>query len=301
MGEDEAMAKRFPSLQIACAAGLAATAAQGQSGDYLEVAPGVALYYEAHGEGAPLVFVPGWTFTTASFEHQIDVFDDEWRVITFDPRSHGRSTVTTSGNEYITQGADLKALLTFLEAERPVLVGWSFGCLATWQYVLDNGPQSVAAHVCIDLPPEAMTSDETDWTEGPVAALAAGYQMLRTVEGHRDLILGYAANVMLQEAMSPETTDFILRQSMASPPWVAQAYWAAGMFSNYLETAQALEAAGVPSLMVIAEHWADTAVPYMARTLPATQTAVLGGHMMFWEQPEPFNALLLDFLNEIDG
>jgi non-heme chloroperoxidase len=43
-------------------------------GAYLEVAPGVELYYEEHGAGSPLVFAPGWTFTTEVFEHQVAHF-----------------------------------------------------------------------------------------------------------------------------------------------------------------------------------------------------------------------------------
>ena len=33
-------------------------------GAYVEVAPGVDIYYEDEGEGPPLVLIPGWTFTT---------------------------------------------------------------------------------------------------------------------------------------------------------------------------------------------------------------------------------------------
>ena len=60
-------------------------------GDYLEVDPGVAIYYEDEGEGTPLVLVPGWTFTTKVFDRQFAAFSGRHRVISFDPRSQGRS------------------------------------------------------------------------------------------------------------------------------------------------------------------------------------------------------------------
>ena len=77
------------------------------NGSYLEVEPGVELYYEDHGAGSPLVFVPGWTFTTEVFVHQVEYFSGTHRVVSFDPRSQGRSTLTLQGNDYPTQSADL--------------------------------------------------------------------------------------------------------------------------------------------------------------------------------------------------
>jgi pimeloyl-ACP methyl ester carboxylesterase len=55
----------------------------------------------------------------------------------------------------------------------------------------------------------------------------------------------------------------------------------------------------LPALSIIAEHWADTAVPFMHNHFPNTRTAVLGGHMMFWEYPEQFNKILADFIASV--
>ena len=138
-------------LSAALVAGMTALGSAALAGEYLEVAPGIEIYYEAVGEGPPLVLVPGWTFTTKVFEHQFARFSKTNRVISFDPRSQGRSTVTLEGNNYTTQGADLAKLLDHLDVKNPVLLGWSFGCLTTWQYVRDHGTEGIGGHVCIDL------------------------------------------------------------------------------------------------------------------------------------------------------
>lgn len=88
-----------------------------RSGTYLEVEPGVELYYEDSGEGPPLVLVPGWSFTTEVFTHQFAHFSKSHRVVSFDPRSQGRSTVTLHGNDYETQSTDLAKLIDHLELE----------------------------------------------------------------------------------------------------------------------------------------------------------------------------------------
>ncbi|WP_170330309.1 alpha/beta fold hydrolase [Ruegeria arenilitoris] len=264
-------------------------------GGYLEVEPGVEIYYEAHGDGPAVVLVPGWTFTTKVFENQIAALSSSYRVITFDPRSHGRSTVTLEGNNYVTQGADLTKLLTHLGVTKPTLVGWSFGCLTTWEYIKVNGVDAVSAHMAVDLSPTPLTGVEGDWTEGGVTDIAEFYHAIQTSKGHRDLINWYADEVMIEQDYTPELAQWVVDQSTASPPWVATAYLAAGMLSNYMDVAKEIDAA-IPSSFVVANHWADTAKAYIAANLPNSKVDAFGGHMMFWEYPEKFNPILADLL-----
>ena len=135
-------------------------------GAYVEVAPGVDIYYEDEGEGPPLVLIPGWTFTTRVFDHQFAAFSDSYRVISFDPRSHGRSTVTSDGNNYATQATDLAALLDHLEVENPIIAGWSAGSLTAWHHVRNRGTDGIRGFVSIDMPPLGMSYDQSDWVEG---------------------------------------------------------------------------------------------------------------------------------------
>lgn len=269
------------------------------AGDYLQVEPGVDLYYEDHGSGLPIVLVPGWTFTTEVFEHQIEAFAKTHRVITFDPRSHGRSTITMEGNNYVTQGADLTKLLDHLGVEKPVLVGWSFGCLATWEFVKIRSTDAASAHMCIDLSPTPMTGQDGDWTEGSIADISGLYDGVQSAQGHRDAIHWYADEVMIEQDYTPELARWIEDQSTQSPPWVAAAYWAAGNFSNYLDTAKEIDA-NIPSSFIVAEHWAKKAKPYLAQHTPNSDVHVFGGHMMFWEYPDRFNRILAGFVSQIE-
>jgi hypothetical protein len=96
---------------------------------------------------------------------------------------------------------------------------------------------------------------------------------------------------MVQRELTPAEMFWIVEQSLKTPPHVAAALFAAGMFSNYLEAAGQVDAA-LPALTIIAEHWADTAVAFLGKHCPNTRTAVLGGHMMFLGipgavQPDP--------------
>jgi pimeloyl-ACP methyl ester carboxylesterase len=149
------------------------------AGGFISIEPGVEMYYEDQGQGSPILFVPGWTFTTEVFQHQLNHFSKSNRVVIIDPRSHGRSTVTLEGNDYVTHAADLAKVVESLDLNNFVLVGWSFGCLTTYGYVKQEGTQRLKAHVCIDLSPKPLSTQSGDWVEGPLDEIAGGYHYLR--------------------------------------------------------------------------------------------------------------------------
>lgn len=264
-------------------------------GSYVEIAPGIDLYYEDEGAGDALILIPGWTFTTRVFDHQFAAFSDSHRVISFDPRSHGRSTVTSDGNNYATQAADLATLLDHLNVENPVVLGWSAGALAAWHHVRERGTDGIRGFVAVDMLPLGMSAARRDWVEGTLPDLAGFFQGVQTAQGQRRVITWYADNVMIEGEMTPETTVWIVEQSLATPPLVAANLIADVCFANYLEEAKKVDAE-VPSLFCVADHRAETARPFLARYCPNARVEAFGGHMMFWEYPEKFNALLADFL-----
>jgi pimeloyl-ACP methyl ester carboxylesterase len=266
------------------------------SGHFIDIEPGVELYYEEAGSGQPLVLVPGWTFTTEVFSHQIAHFSKTHRVIALDPRSQGRSSLSLHGNHYGQHGADLAKVFRALELKEAVLVGWSFGCLGNWAYVKQEGLAALKGMVCIDLSPKPLSTADGDWVEGPLGEIGGLYNdLLQSPQGQRDFVTAYAKDIMVQRPLSDDELFWLTGQSLKTPYYVAAALFASGMFADYLAVAQQVDA-GLPALAVIAEHWSGTAVPFMNRHCPNTRTAVLGGHLMFWEHPDAFNTLLGDFL-----
>jgi non-heme chloroperoxidase len=267
-----------------------------QPGKYIEIEPGVEIYYEDRGTGTPIVFVPGWTFTTDVFIHQIEHFSRTHRVIAIDPRSQGRSSITLHGNDYTTHAADLAKIINMLGIQDVILVGWSFGCLETWGYVKQEGIKSLKAMVCIDLSPKPLSVNPEDWVEGPLDEIAGAYNTyLLSRKGQRDFVTYYADEIMVQRELTQDEMSWIVEQSLKTPHYIASSLFASGMFTNHMEQAKLVDES-LPALSVIAEHWADTAVPFVQKNFPKTKTAVLGGHMMFWEHAEQFNKILDEFI-----
>jgi non-heme chloroperoxidase len=270
-----------------------------QPGQYIEVEPGVEIYYEDRGTGSPIIFIPGWTFTTEVFEHQMAHFSKTHRAIAIDPRSHGRSTMTVQGNNYATHGTDLAKIIKALKLQDVVLVGWSFGCLNLWDYIRQEGIENVKAVVCVDLSPKPLSVNGGDWVEGPLDEIGGAYNAyLQSPKGQRDFVTYYATEVMVQRELNEEELFWIIEQSLKTPYYIASNLFASGMFSDYMAEAKQIDES-LPALNINAEHWAETAGSFTKKHFPNTKIEVLGGHMMFWEHPDKFNKLIDKFIGSL--
>ena len=77
----------------------------------------IKLYYEDHGSGQPVVLIHGYPLDGHSWERQERaLLDAGYRTIAYDRRGFGRSSQPTTGYDYDTFTADLKALLEHLVA-----------------------------------------------------------------------------------------------------------------------------------------------------------------------------------------
>lgn len=266
---------------------------------YFSVLPGVELHYWEQGEGKPLVFIPGLTFSGEIFKAQIEHFSKNYRVIAIDPRGQGYSAKTVDGNDYLTHGRDLAALMGGLGLEDAVLIGWSTGNLDAWSYIQQFGKEKLRAAVFIDMSPLPLSPDPAWWTEGTIEELSAvASQSLVTPEGTREFFSEYAAGVMIEHEMTPQELSYILDISGRTPYWIARALFCDAIFSNYLETAQYV-GKNLPCMMFIADHWQDVARPFVETQLPGYSTCVMGGHLMFYEYPEKWNAEFEAFLSTL--
>ena len=266
---------------------------------YVTVSPGVELHFWEKGEGKPLVFIPGLTFSGEIFKAQIEYFSSAYRVIAMDPRGQGYSSKTVDGNDYLTHGRDVAALVDALGLEDIVLIGWSTGNLDTWSYVQQFGKDKLRGVVTIDMSPLPLSPVSAWWTEGTIEELSAvATQLLSSPEGSRAFFSEYATGVMIQHEMEPAELEYILDMSGRTPYWICKALFCDAIFSNFLETAKDVGAT-MPSLMFIAEHWQDVAKPFVETQLPGYETYVMGGHLMFYEYPEKWNGVLEEFLKRL--
>ncbi|MBI4561650.1 MAG: alpha/beta fold hydrolase, partial [Candidatus Rokubacteria bacterium] len=90
---------------------------------------GIRLYYEVHGQGAPLVLLHGFAGTAESWRPQISALAASYRLILYDARGHWRSESPKEAHAYSHDVAveDLRALLDHAGAGPAIVGGLSMG------------------------------------------------------------------------------------------------------------------------------------------------------------------------------
>jgi non-heme chloroperoxidase len=260
----------------------------------LEVEPGSSIYYSDEGEGTPILFVPGWTMTAEVFARQQAAFVKTNRVIVLDPRGQGRSSKDGSQYTYIQQGNDIDRLVQHLGLNKFVLVGWSYGCLASYAYVRNHGLDKISSYVGIDQSPYPLDiKGGPKWNEGPLTDTRDSFN---GINYDRAEFTTAFAQWMVKRKLTPAELRWLTGIMESTSTGIAVQLAADALFSDYRPELRKLSQQ-VPSLHVLGEEDVATARPWLEEHAPKAKIEVLGRHMMFWEHSEAFNKILADFLS----
>jgi 3-oxoadipate enol-lactonase len=249
------------------------------------------LYYERVGRGPALVFLHGLGGNHLSWWQQVPYFMRWFECVTLDQRSFGLSP-DPEGLFNDAHPGDLARLLDELRIEKAVLVGQSMGGWTIVGYALEH-PERVAALVMAD-------------THGGIVTPAMAETFARRTM--RPLIppvsIGamptYAADYF---ARRPELAFLYdsLRILGAQPP--PDGLMRVG--ARRYDAAKVRERLTMPILCLAGEE--DELIPpaalkIMAETVLADArfaTVPHCGHSIYFERPEVFNQLVLDFIRAI--
>jgi len=257
---------------------------------------GLRLYYRETGAGRPLVCIPGWCYTAEVFERNLPVLGESYRAVSYDPRSHGRSTVTQLGNSYAQFGRDLHALLDALALQDVILLGWSLGVTTAYAYFEQFGTDRVAAFISVDETPTIVLEPPDGWGEAPPAEVCGLVESLSNETGYRGFFTDYLHHGYEGEP-DPAWAERTVTAAMRTPVTVAALLMADCILRDYRETARRIDGE-LPILQILRQDWAEAARRWIGANQPHARVEVLGGHLMLHEHAERFNALVLDFLDE---
>lgn len=154
------------------------------------------LHYEQRGSGPPLVLIHGGWQDSASWEHQVEYFADDYRVITYDLRGHGRTGATGASKYSVDLFVDdLERLLAELDIHNPTLAGISVGGMIIRAF-LSRHPEAVRGAV-IGGPFQSMMSMDlpTDLNPflSPVQGISQMVSMMGSAATFRTLITSMEA------------------------------------------------------------------------------------------------------------
>jgi len=242
------------------------------------------LYYESVGEGPPVLLTHGFAATGRMWEGQARQFAGTHRVITWDLRGHGRSESPADATTYSEEAtvADMAGLLDALGHERAVIGGLSLGGYMSLAFHLAH-PERVRALVLIDTGPGYRSDAPRDaWNVG---ARKLGDRLERR---------GLDLLSTLSSEMNPSEHSSAAGLAGAARGMLTQ------RDSRVIES---LPSIAVPTLVIVGEkdrQYLD-ATDYMANKIPGARKVVIAdaGHAVNLHQPERFNEVLGEFLQEV--
>ncbi|MDO8526241.1 MAG: alpha/beta hydrolase [Deltaproteobacteria bacterium] len=103
-------------------------------------------YYEVHGEGLPVILIPGMGASHQEWFQQVPVLSKDFKVITIDNAGSGRSVHPDTEISIPQMAVDISRLIDHLKLDRVVLVGSSMGGLIA-QCCLEIFPDKIAGVV----------------------------------------------------------------------------------------------------------------------------------------------------------
>ena len=254
---------------------------------------GVRLHVREWGppDAPPVVLIHGLSQNHQCWAQQYDgPLADEFRLIAFDLRGHGMSEAPADAASYADGrlwADDLASVIDQLGADRPVLVGWSYGSIVIGDYLRAYGQGNVAAldfaAGAVRLGPTAFGSLIGRGFLDHFADLTAD-DLPTSILGVRGLVHAFAV-----DPLPADDVETMLCASMVVP---AATRGHLGM--RDLDYDDVLRSLHVP--LLVSHGRADTIVlPAMAQhVLDVCPTAEASwydevGHVPFMERPERFN------------
>jgi peroxiredoxin len=260
------------------------------------------LYYEDHGSGQPVVLIHGYPLDGSSWEKQsAALLDAGYRVITYDRRGFGRSSKPTTGYDYDTFAADLKAVLDTLDLNDVILVGFSMGTGEVGRYLGAYGSARVAkAAFLASLEPYLLQTDDNP--AGVPNDVFAGIEQSAKADRFAWYDDFFQNFYNLDENLGSRISEAAVRGSWnvaAGASWFA----ASAVVQSWLTDFRAdIEKVDVPALIL--HGTADRILPIdstareFAKRLPDAEYVEIEGapHGLLWTHADEVTQALLTFV-----
>jgi 3-oxoadipate enol-lactonase len=260
---------------------------------------GQLLYWESHGEGAPLVLVMGIGYDATLWGlYQVPFFSEHFQTIVFDNRDAGRSSYANDAYSIADMADDLAGLLDGLGIEKAHLLGISMGGMICQEFAL-RYPERLDKLVLTGTgaaPGRAKFDPITTWnyvkkhdTEGLMFA-AQQFLWLFSESFRRNPAAVDQTLQMLADNPNPVSPEAYQRQ--------ADAYVKHDLLDQLSQV--------TASTMVIAGEQDRLTPPWICKELsdaiPNARFVKIEGegssHVLPLERPDEFNQLVLSFLNK---
>ena len=236
-------------------------------------------------DGRAVVLGHGWTHDSRIWGPVAQrLVDRGYRVISYDQRGHGGSTIGERGLTLDALAADLDDLLTAIDARDAIVAGHSMGGMSVQAFAL-NHPDSVAARVAalVIVSSACDGMRKVNRLMGPFTGLSLTDRVLAL-----SILAPFLVRTSLGRNASLTHLHAIRDLFVATPPHVRRKLRAE---INAMDLSDRLSQLRVPVVVIAGRR--DRITPFarserIADVLDNAQLAVLDehGHMLPWEAPD---------------
>jgi pimeloyl-ACP methyl ester carboxylesterase len=256
-------------------------------------ADGVPIHYEVFGSGeTALVFVHGWSCDRTYWDAQVPYFSERYRVVTVDLAGHGESGLEREVWSMKAFGQDVAAVVEKHGLEQVVLVGHSMGGLVAVE----------AARLLSDRVTVVVGADTFGDVSGRISEEQIEAFIQPFLADFSEATRGLVRNQFFVPTSDSALIERIAEDMASAPPGVGVGAFA-GYFNWYnTESADALRELRVPVRLINSDYSptnVDAGREYADDFDAVLMTGV--GHFVMMEDPETFNRLLGEIVEELAG
>jgi pimeloyl-ACP methyl ester carboxylesterase len=253
----------------------------------------IEMFYLEAGAGEPLLLIMGLSGDHLAWGFQLAALAAHYRVIAFDNRGAGQTDAPDVPYTTPMMADDTRGLLDALGVERARVIGVSMGGMVAQELALRHPDRVRALHLgCTMARPDRY-----------LAALSAAWRELRAQMGYERALraMGFWLFAAGTYNERPEFVEMIVQNALANP----YRQTLVG-FQRQLEaviahdTLDRVAEIRCPTLVSVGEE--DILLPprfsrELAARMPGARFELVpgAGHVYFWERPDLFNGLCLDF------
>jgi pimeloyl-ACP methyl ester carboxylesterase len=106
---------------------------------------------------------------------------------------------------------------------------------------------------------------------------------------------------MVTRPLTEEENNWLVDVSMKTPTYAAVSLFFDVAMADYTAEAKMIDGT-IPVLNVLSDRdgWSEPGKAWLSENAPNSEVVVFGLHLMFWEFPDRFNAVVDAFLDKIE-
>jgi 3-oxoadipate enol-lactonase len=254
-------------------------------------------YSDDGNDAAPaIIFIHGFPFNKSMWHYQVAAFKDNYRLISYDVRGHGKTDTGTEDFTIDLFTKDLIALMDELELEQVTLCGLSMGGYIALD-AMEKHPERISALILCD----------TQCTAETPEAYEKKMQAIENIKVNRK---GQFADESIKNLFAPESyntkqTEIAHVFEMIMDTNTEALCKTLEALATRNSTCEKLSEIEVPVLILVGKE--DRVTPPAASRLMNGKisgsemlTIVHAGHVANMENPEAFNEALIKFMQQFD-